>query len=144
LTDRKQPPISRLLASFNPSAPLLLFAALSVTGFDHSGHFGSAKFSQKQSRMDRTVDYVEKLAKEFSKSKYGSIVTAIEVLNEPFFNDNLEDFYADAYRAIRRHSKEIVVVLSDAFSEFSSPFHLSRYLSPLYQGLDYLLYKHRW
>lgn len=89
----------------------------SFCSFDHSGHFGSANWSKKQSRIDRTVDYVEMLAKEFSKSKYGNIVTGIGVLNEPFFNDKVEQFYKDSYEAVRRHSQDMLLVYSDAFSE---------------------------
>lgn len=102
----------------------------SQNGFDHSGHFGSANWSKKQSRIDRTVDYVEMLAKEFSKSKYGNIVTGIGVLNEPFFNDKVEQFYKDSYEAVRRHSQDMLLVYSDAFRDPTSNDYWNNRLRP--------------
>ncbi|PLS80627.1 glucan 1,3-beta-glucosidase [Candidatus Saccharibacteria bacterium] len=88
----------------------------SQNGWDHSGLAGEPEWFKDQSRIDKTVETIDRIA-----ARYHTAVNliGIELLNEPRWDVPLETlvgYYKAAYEAVRRHSREdVMVIVSDAF-----------------------------
>ncbi|GAA6061970.1 hypothetical protein JCM10212_005214 [Sporobolomyces blumeae] len=101
----------------------------SQNGFDNSGRRGSVLWHTQQENVNRTLDVVSKLAKEFAKPKYASTVTVLQALNEPagFVSPDVVKVYRqfayDSYGRVRyptgSHPSDVVLSLHDAFQPLS-------------------------
>jgi hypothetical protein len=84
--------------------------------------------------MDRALNAIEQMVAEFTKPEYGGVVTAIELVNEPWIEaympnnmpwELLEEFMVKAYDVVRsteeiipgRH--EVMVIVHDAFGSLT-------------------------
>lgn len=94
--------------------------------WDNSGLRGTREWFANYTNMDRTLHSLQVLMKEFNKPEWANTVTSIEVLNEPFpQNEEQEKFlklyYEAAYSQVRNQSPAtpegggIVVVMSEAY-----------------------------
>ncbi|PWZ00062.1 glycoside hydrolase [Testicularia cyperi] len=113
-------------------------------GFDHGGRRGVNAWAGNATNVQRTINILQTMSKEFSKSKYANSVAAIELLNEPVTDKNVVlDFYKRAYEVVRypngRNNAEspLLVVVGD---EFMSPAYSSywndKLLPPQYEGVS--------
>lgn len=104
----------------------------SQNGYDNSGHAGAVGFAHSPQNAARAIDSLVKMVEWYiNDPKWGGVVKAIELANEPRTGDGLipmdklRTFYRDAYKAVRGavNSSAIVrptVILSDAFKDLSS------------------------
>lgn len=84
-------------------------------GFDNGGMSGIFEWYQNPEYVQMTVDVLEDIAFHFSG--YSSL-WGIEVLNEPAWAVDmgvLQQFYIDAYTAIRKHNPSVWVGFHDGF-----------------------------
>jgi glucan 1,3-beta-glucosidase len=72
--------------------------------------------------MDRTIAALQVLTEEFTDPTYGDTIVAVELLNEPFPQqdwevDYLKRFYQSAYKTVRAAAKQpnVVVAIDEAF-----------------------------
>ncbi|WVO16134.1 hypothetical protein L204_103802 [Cryptococcus depauperatus] len=99
-------------------------------GQDNQGYKGMIEFQKNSTNMDRALEALANMTKFVTADRFGGVVKAIELTNEPYileFNPNgmnfyeLADFYVKGYRAVRDNeliidgSKEVMVVIHDAF-----------------------------
>lgn len=88
----------------------------SQNGFDNSGKRGDIRWTQGAT-VQQTLDALRGLARRYAPQT--DVVTAIELLNEPFsFSLSLatiQQFYYDGWGTIRDSSASTLVVLHDAF-----------------------------
>ncbi|GAA5940619.1 uncharacterized protein JCM15063_006307 [Sporobolomyces koalae] len=101
----------------------------SQNGFDNSGRRGNATWQTSTQNVDRTLNVVSKLAKEFAKPKYANTVTILQALNEPagFISQQVIDVYRqfayDSYGRVRYPNgntpSDVVLSLHDAFQPLS-------------------------
>ncbi|GAA6011136.1 hypothetical protein JCM11491_006737 [Sporobolomyces phaffii] len=101
----------------------------SQNGFDNSGRRGNVTWQTSSENVNRTLDVVSKLAKEFAKPKYANTVTVLQALNEPagFISQQVIDVYRqfayDSYGRVRyptgNHPSDVVLSLHDAFQPLS-------------------------
>ncbi|PKI85884.1 glucan 1,3-beta-glucosidase [Malassezia vespertilionis] len=86
--------------------------------YDHGGHTDHSNWLGNEDDYGRTLEILETLASEFSKSKY-SAVTGISLVNEPNGDPNeIYDFYKRGYRAVRNPDggeTNLMVIAGDAF-----------------------------
>ncbi|GAC95384.1 exo-beta-1,3-glucanase [Pseudozyma hubeiensis SY62] len=94
-------------------------------GFDHGGHRGVSTWASNATNVQRTINILQTMSKEFSQSKYANSVTALELLNEPVTDKSVVlDFYQRAYEVVRypngrsSPASPLLVAISD---EFVSP-----------------------
>ncbi|KAK4705100.1 glucan 1,3-beta-glucosidase, partial [Phenoliferia sp. Uapishka_3] len=102
----------------------------SQNGQDNSGHRGSVGWHLKQSNVNRTLAVVQTLATKFSESRYSSVVTAIQLLNEPAGWDGsallsaYKKFAYQGYEVVRYPSSStpspVALSLHDAFESLDS------------------------
>lgn len=100
----------------------------------HTGLYAQQGFSNSTANMDRALDAIEQMVAEFTKPEYGGVVTAIELVNEPWIEaympDNmpwevLVDFMVKAYDVVRRTEtilegrQEVMVIVHDAFGSLT-------------------------
>jgi glucan 1,3-beta-glucosidase len=88
----------------------------SQNGLDHSGRKGEATWHHDQSNIDRTVQILGTLAKEYGKQPN---LWGIEVLNEPDPTipiKTLQEYYLRAIEKVKPHINENVkIIVSDAY-----------------------------
>lgn len=89
----------------------------SQNGFDNSGKRGAINW-QKGNTVDQTKMAFKALTKRYAKD--GDVVTAVEALNEPNIpggvnEDELKQYYYDAWGVAREASQNTAVVLHDGF-----------------------------
>ena len=93
----------------------------SQNGFDNSGRYGSIDWQQGDT-VAQTVTAIQNLAKHYAGDT--DVVTAIELLNEPFgpsLNlDGIKDFYNSGYQTVRANAGDTAVCIHDAFKDFQS------------------------
>lgn len=87
----------------------------------NSGETNSLNWFSNSTDLSRTLFALSILAQEFTSPRYASAVLAIELVNEPFpQNDDhlrvLEQFYRDGYGRVREVDGGVVVMLGEAFS----------------------------
>ncbi|KAK4701344.1 glucan 1,3-beta-glucosidase, partial [Phenoliferia sp. Uapishka_3] len=102
----------------------------SQNGFDNSGRRGTVGWHTDQENVKRTLAVVQTLAAELSEPHHGSVVTAIQLLNEPagFYSQDVvttyKQFAYDGYQIVRFPSgstpSEITLSLHDAFQPLST------------------------
>lgn len=92
----------------------------SQNGFDNSGRRDDVGWGSGDT-VTKTLEAISLLAKRYAG--FSSVVTGIELLNEPFPPgvdlDVVRQFYGDGFGKIREVNPDTVVVMSDAFQ--SSP-----------------------
>jgi glucan 1,3-beta-glucosidase len=84
--------------------------------------------------MDRALNALEQMVTEFTKAEYGGVVTAIELVNEPWIDaympnnmpwELLEEFMVKAYNVVRESEtilegkQEVMVIVHDAFGSLT-------------------------
>jgi glucan 1,3-beta-glucosidase len=89
----------------------------SQNGFDNSGKRGDIKWQQGLT-VNQTLDAIQALASRYAKD--ADVVTAIELVNEPFVARGvqlapLKQFYYDSWGRIRQYSQDIAVAIHDGF-----------------------------
>lgn len=88
----------------------------SQNGLIHSGQTGEPKWHTDPDNIKRTIEILSKMSECWGKhpNLYG-----IELLNEPHKEialSILQKFYMKAYKAVRKHCKDsVVVIMSDAY-----------------------------
>ncbi|RPA97314.1 glycoside hydrolase [Choiromyces venosus 120613-1] len=94
----------------------------SQNGFDNSGRRDSIEW-QHGDNVHHTVETIRDLAQIYAQSQYNNVVTAIELLNEPFGwsldRGRLEQYWRDGWGTVRDFS-DIGVVIGDAFFDTKS------------------------
>ncbi|KAJ5929164.1 CAZyme family GH5 [Penicillium verhagenii] len=90
----------------------------SQNGFDNSGKRGSIGWQQTPGNIDNTKSALRALAKRYAGDT--DVVSAIEALNEPSIpggvnEDQLKQYYYDAWGVAREVSQDTTVVLHDGF-----------------------------
>jgi glucan 1,3-beta-glucosidase len=90
----------------------------SQNGFDNSGKRGSVGWQQTPNNVLNTKSALQALAKRYQGDT--DVVTAIEALNEPsipggVIEDDLKQYYYDAWGVVRESSQDTTVVLHDGF-----------------------------
>lgn len=80
------------------------------------------QWTHNQTNMDRTIEALRVLTEEFTDPTYGDTIVAVELLNEPFPQqewevDFLKRFYQSAYSTVRQSAKHpgVVVAIDEAF-----------------------------
>ena len=94
----------------------------SQNGFDNSGHKTTPAFGQGET-VKQTLAVLNTISEKYGDmEKYGDVVTAIELLNEPLGPaldmDVLRQFHRDGFYQTREKSK-VPVTIHDAFLESS-------------------------
>ena len=89
----------------------------SQNGWEETGLVGPILFTANQSNTDRTLNVLRNLTEEFTKEMYGGVVTNIELMNEPIFEDALlREFYTAGANVVgAANSSGINVTIHDAF-----------------------------
>jgi len=100
----------------------------------HTGLFAQEGFSNSTENMDRALNAIEQMVTEFTKEEYGGVVTAIELVNEPWIDaympnnmpwELLEEFMVKAYNVVRQSEtilegkQEVMVIVHDAFGSLT-------------------------
>lgn len=112
-------------------------------GFDHGGRRGVSTWAGNATNIQRTIDILQTMSREFSKSKYANSVTALELLNEPVTDkDVVLDFYQRAYQVVRYPNgpsaaeSPLLVAISDEFvSPAYSTYWDDKLRPPTYEGV---------
>jgi glucan 1,3-beta-glucosidase len=108
----------------------------SQNGWNHSGKFGSINFLSGVmgvANAQRTLDYIRILAEFISQPEYAPVIPFFGILNEPngltgnIPETAIKQFYAEAYRVIRRASglgdgNGPMISIHDTFLGMSSYF----------------------
>ena len=93
----------------------------SQNGFDNSGRYGAINWQQGDT-VSQTITAIQNLAKRYSGDT--DVVTAIELLNEPFgYSLNLDEvksFYQSGYETVTGASSNYATCIHDAFQDFQS------------------------
>ena len=93
----------------------------SQNGFDNSGRYGAINWQQGDT-VSQTITAIQNLAKRYSGDT--DVVTAIELLNEPFgFSLNLDEvksFYQSGYQTVTGASSNYATCIQDAFQDFQT------------------------
>lgn len=101
--------------------PLTPPAPGSQNGFDNSGRYGNIAWQQGNT-VQQTLNAIQSLAARYKGDT--DVVTAIELLNEPFgFSLDLakvKQFYTDGYKQLHSNTGNFVTTIHDAFQDFSS------------------------
>lgn len=113
-------------------------------GFDHGGRRGVNAWAGNATNVQRTINILQTMSREFSQSKYSNSVTALELLNEPVTDRNVVlDFYQRAYQVVRypngRNNAEspLLVVIGDEFvSPAYSDYWNDKLRPPQYEGVS--------
>ena len=91
----------------------------SQNGWDHSGKSGHLGWHTDRRNIDRTLEFVQKLAERYGHNPQ---LWGIELLNEPHWavpKKTLARYYEAAYKIVRdRTPEEVFVVISDAFRPY--------------------------
>ncbi|MCJ1366636.1 exo-1,3-beta-glucanase [Acarospora aff. strigata] len=91
----------------------------SQNGFDNSGRLGPIQWQQGDT-VSQTLNAIRGLAQRYASNT--DVVTAIQLLNEPFgYSLNLDlikKFYYDGWGTIRDSNRDTTVVIHDAFQDF--------------------------
>lgn len=94
----------------------------SQNGFDNSGKRDSIEWQQGDN-VKHTVETIRDLARIYAQSQYNNVVTAIELLNEPFGpsldRGKIEQYWKDGWGTVRDFG-DIGVVIGDAFFDTKS------------------------
>ncbi|GAA5995847.1 hypothetical protein JCM5350_008203 [Sporobolomyces pararoseus] len=116
----------------------------SQNGFDNSGRRGAVTWQTNKQNVDRTLNVVSILAKEFAKPKYANTVTILQALNEPagFISQQVIDVYRqfsyDSYGRVRypngNHPSDVYLSLHDAFQPLST--YEGAFPSPSFTGVS--------
>ncbi|SJX64821.1 related to EXG1-Exo-1,3-beta-glucanase precursor [Sporisorium reilianum f. sp. reilianum] len=112
-------------------------------GFEHGGRTGYKDWAGNATNVQRTIDILQTMSREFSQSKYANSVTAIELLNEPVTDQTVVlDFSARAYEVVRfpngrdKPESPLLVVISDSFiSPADSDYWTNKARPPNYEGV---------
>ncbi|SPO30915.1 related to EXG1 - exo-beta-1,3-glucanase [Ustilago trichophora] len=113
-------------------------------GFDHGGRRGVNAWAYNATDIQRTINILQTMSREFSLPKYANSVAALELLNEPVTDKNVVlDFYQRAYEVVRypngRNAAEspLLVVVGDEFvSPAYSDYWNDKLLPPRYEGVS--------
>ncbi|GAK66245.1 glycoside hydrolase [Moesziomyces antarcticus] len=113
-------------------------------GFDHGGRRGVNAWAGNATNVQRTLNVLQTMSREFSQAKYANSVTAIELLNEPVTDQNVVlDFYKRGYEVVRypngRNAAEspLLVVIGDEFmSPAWSNYWNDKLLPPQYEAVS--------
>ncbi|GAA5827967.1 hypothetical protein JCM5353_002851 [Sporobolomyces roseus] len=124
-------------------------APQSQNGFDNSGRRGAAQWQTSQENVERTLDVVGILSKEFAKPKYADTVTILQALNEPagFISQQVIDVYRqfayDSYGRVRyptgNNPSDVYLSLHDAFQPLKTTAGVweKSFPSPEFLGVSY-------
>ncbi|CDU22267.1 related to EXG1-Exo-1,3-beta-glucanase precursor [Sporisorium scitamineum] len=112
-------------------------------GYDHGGRRGVNAWAGNATNVERTINILQTISREFSQPQYANSVSSIELLNEPNTDQNVVlDFYARAYEVVRypngrdQPASPLEVVISDMFiSPAFSDYWNNKALPPQYQGV---------
>ncbi|TKY88685.1 hypothetical protein EX895_002316 [Sporisorium graminicola] len=112
-------------------------------GFDHGGRRGVNAWAGNGTDVQRTINILQTMSREFSKAKYANSVAAIELLNEPNTDRAVVlDFYSRAYEVVRypngrdKPESPLLVVIGDMFvSPAFSDYWTNKFRTPKYQGV---------
>lgn len=135
---------ARVCAKYNIKVLVDLHTAPgNQNGFEHGGRAGVNQWANDASNINRTVNILQTMSKEFSQSQYANSVTAIELLNEPVQDQNvLIDFYIRAYEVVRYPTgrngpvSPLLIAISDGFiSPAVSDYWNNKALPPQYEGV---------
>lgn len=91
----------------------------SQNGFDNSGHFGNLTWGNTRETVEQTVAAVGRLSRGVADAGYGDVVTGFGALNEPgpyLPVPLLENYYEDAYAAVRAQLPNATVYIGDVFN----------------------------
>lgn len=104
----------------------------SQNGWQHSAsRDGSQEWGQTDANIEKTVQVIEFLTARYTKNPS---LYAVELINEPLLPgvslQNLTKYYSEGYKAVRRHSSEAFVVLSNRLGKIDP-----KELFPLANGL---------
>ncbi|SPC67737.1 related to EXG1 - exo-beta-1,3-glucanase [Ustilago sp. UG-2017b] len=116
----------------------------SQNGYDHGGRRGVSEWAGNATDVQRTINILQTMSREFSLAKYQNSVAAFELLNEPVTDRNVVmDFNRRAYEVVRypngRNAAEspLLIVVSDEFaSPAYSDYWNDKLLPPKYQGVS--------
>lgn len=104
-------------------------APSSQNGFDNSGHKTTPKWQQGDT-VRQTLQVLKQITEKYAQDRYGDVIVAIQLLNEPLSPvlnwDVLKQFYRDGYYQTRDTS-DVSVVIHDAFA---SPSAWNGFLTP--------------
>ena len=93
----------------------------SQNGFDNSGRRGDINWQQGDT-VNQTLTAIQDLAQRYSGDT--DVVTAVELLNEPFGYsldmDEVKSFYLDGYSTVTGASDNFATCIHDAFQNFST------------------------
>jgi glucan 1,3-beta-glucosidase len=119
----------------------------------HTGLYAQEGFSNSTENMDRALNALEQMVAEFTKPEYNSVVTAIELVNEPWIEaympnnmpwELLEEFMVKAYDVVRKTEivrdgkKEVMVIIHDAFGSLTD--WTTNFFGPNGQGHNWVNY----
>lgn len=100
----------------------------------HTGLYAQEGFQNSTTNMDRAIDAITKMTTEFTKEEYNGVITAIELVNEPWIEAYqagnmpwtlLEEYMVKAYNAVRAaetiidDNEEVMVIVHDAFGSLT-------------------------
>lgn len=113
-------------------------------GFDHGGRRGVSEWAGNATNVQRTINILQTMSREFSKPEYANSVSALELLNEPVTDRNVVlDFYQRAYEVVRypngRNAAEspLLVVIGDEFiNPAFSDYWNDKLRPPQYEGVS--------
>lgn len=90
----------------------------SQNGFDNSGLRDTLQW-QQGNNVANTLSVIQYLANKYAQPQYNSVVTSIELLNEPLGPDldmnQVEQYYINGYNEIRNSGSSTAVTIHDAF-----------------------------
>ncbi|GAA5936736.1 hypothetical protein JCM1841_001983 [Sporobolomyces salmonicolor] len=119
-------------------------APASQNGFDNSGRRGPVGWHLSQDNVNRTLNVVSRLSREFAKPEYNNTVTILQALNEPagFIGQDMLDVYRqfayDSYGRVRYPSgstpSSVVLSLHDAFQPLT--MWEKSFPAPNFQGVS--------
>lgn len=107
--------------------------------YDHGGHTNHSNWLRSSQDQSRTLEILEELSAEFSKSKY-SAVTAISLVNEPVGDiEQIRKFYERGYNVVRSPdggSSNLLVIIGDVFmNPAQNDYWHNKMQKPKYQGV---------
>ena len=136
---------AQLCGKYNLKVMVDLHAAPgNQNGFDHGGRRGVNEWAGNATNVQRTINILQTMSREFSLPQYANSVAAIELLNEPVTDKNVVlDFYARAYEVVRypngrsQPESPLLVVLSDEFMNPAfSDYWNDKARPPQYEGVS--------
>ncbi|KAJ9053299.1 hypothetical protein DSO57_1025650 [Entomophthora muscae] len=91
----------------------------SQNGFDNSGKRDGIRFFDDYDNIRRMLNVAQVLSEHFARPEFGGMVAGVQLVNEPagwqLDRGTLQQFYSDGYDRVRGNSKEMLVVVHDAF-----------------------------